>query len=101
MKAVLDTLRMSPWLALTVALAVLVYAIAPAQLEVAIWKAMLLSGAAYLGYWIDRNVFPYARPHEVLEYARRAPEAALYAALAMLRRAVIIAAVVIAAALAV
>ena len=101
MQALLDKFRMCPWALLTVALAALVWWIQPVQLEVAVWKAMLLSGAAYLGYWIDRNVFPYARPHEVLEYAKRAPEAALYAALAMLRRAVIIAAVVIAAALAV
>ncbi len=101
----IDKLRMYPWLALTVVLVAVVYFIAPQQLEVAAWKALLISGAAYLGYWVDRNVFPYGRPHELLERAEAEPgEAyALYraAGVAMIRRAIIIGATVIAAALAV
>ena len=96
MHAVLDIFRMAPWLTLTAILAVAVFFVAPQQLEVAMWKMLLLSGAAYLGYWVDRNVFPYARPHALLDAKRED-----LAAVAMLRRAIIIAAVVVGAALAV
>jgi MFS family permease len=49
--------------ALAVALIVLVAILAPAQLVVTIYKAALVAAAAYGGYWLDRWLFPYARPH--------------------------------------
>lgn len=100
-------MRMSPWLVITAALVAMVYVIAPAQLEVAGWKLLLLSGAAYLGYWMYRHLYPYARPHELINHALEARDpriSDIYAQLAqaaMYCRAIIIAAVVLAAALAV
>ena len=38
--------------------------VAPQELGVALWKMTLVSTAAFVGYWLDRHLFPYARPHE-------------------------------------
>lgn len=54
--------RMTSWWLIALALSVLVFAIAPQQLPVSIYKLNLISLAALAGYWIDRAVFPYARP---------------------------------------
>lgn len=48
-------------LALALALFVLVF-MAP-QMMVAAYKAAIVAAAAYGGYWADRWLFPYARPH--------------------------------------
>lgn len=54
---------MFDWLIAAVLLAILVYLIAPQQLPVSLYKLSLVALAAVAGYWIDRSVFPYARPH--------------------------------------
>ena len=36
--------------------------LAPVQLPVVLYKAALIALAAVLGYWLDRALFPYARP---------------------------------------
>ena len=105
MSEFLDRLRMWPWLVATLGLAAVVYSFSPQTLEIAPWKAVLLTGAAYLGYLLDRATSPYARPHEVIRQASHAPTEAMriawlqVAASAMLRRAIIMAAVIVGAAL--
>ena len=54
--------RMWDWVLITVLLMVLVAFIAPQQLPVSLYKLSLISLAAVSGYWIDRSLFPYARP---------------------------------------
>ncbi|WP_428558581.1 MAG: putative holin [Solidesulfovibrio sp. DCME] len=43
--------------------------LSPAQLPVAAYKLALVSVAGYLGYWLDRWCFPYARPDSFLAAA--------------------------------
>ena len=56
------TPRMFDWLLAAVALAVLVWQLAPQQLPVSVYKLSLVALSAVAGYWIDRSLFPYARP---------------------------------------
>lgn len=83
--------RMSGWLATSVALALLIALIAPQQLPVSIYKLSLVTAAAVAGYWIDRSLFPYARP----DPDAAAAEPLRYAA-SMMRRAIIVAAAMMA-----
>jgi hypothetical protein len=72
--------RMSSWLAIAAALSTVIALVAPHQLGVTLYKLSLVSLAAVAGYWIDRALFPYARPDElalsemetVAAYIRRA-----------------------------
>ena len=54
--------RMTSWWLIALALSVAVFLVAPQQLPVSLYKLNLISLAALAGYWIDRAVFPYARP---------------------------------------
>jgi hypothetical protein len=56
-------LRNAEWLVISAALTVAVGILYPAQLGVLLWTLLKLSAAGYLGYWLDRTLFPYARPH--------------------------------------
>lgn len=58
--------RMADWLLYSLALMALVWFMAPQQLPVAVYKLALLSLAAVTSYWIDRSLFPYARPDVLL-----------------------------------
>lgn len=92
MRHLRDLFRMSFWL---IACFVLLVALGrPQEVPVVAYKLALITGAASLGYWIDRTLFPYARPHAFL----RAGQTLLAAA--MLRRAVVMAAVILGVALA-
>lgn len=106
--------RMALWLFVSLALALLIGSFAPQQLPVSLYKLSLITSAAWLGYWIDRDLFPYARPDVYLQhpwsltapYVAPTPESATlrdgYATAfvaAMLRRAMIIAAAMIGVAL--
>ena len=84
--------RLSFWIVITLALTLAVGLLAPQQLGVTLYKLSLVSLAAVLGYWIDRSVFPYARPH-------CRPEGCQYDEVATLRRAILMAAVILAIAL--
>jgi hypothetical protein len=57
--------RMSGWLAVVVLLLIAVWLIAPHQVPVSLYKLSLVTLAAVVGYWLDRSLFPYARPHEL------------------------------------
>ena len=61
--------RMLDWLIYALLLALLVWFIAPQQLPVSLYKLSLVSLAAVVGYWIDRSLFPYARPDIFLTLA--------------------------------
>ena len=54
--------RLTWWWLIALALSLAVFLIAPQQLPVSLYKLNLISLAALAGYWIDRAVFPYARP---------------------------------------
>ena len=79
--------RMWDWsLAAAVAVAV-VWALAPQQIEIIAYKGSLLTLAAVAGYYLDRALFPYARPHRFDD-----PDTQYVFAFSMMRRAVVIAA---------
>lgn len=59
--------RMFDWIIVTILLTVLIYVLAPQQLPVSLYKLSLITTAAVVGYWIDRSLFPYARPDKYLE----------------------------------
>jgi len=98
--------RMSGWLLVTVLLLAAIAATAPQLLPVSLYKLSLITSAAWLAYWIDRSLFPYARPDVFLSQPFSVgaiycpekvikPELQLAFGLAQLRRALIIAAAMI------
>ena len=90
-----DKLRMAEWLLISVLLMFAIWTFAPQQLGVSLYKFSLITTAAWVGYWIDRSLFPYARPDKLDYVVGGAP----IIAAAQLRRALIISSCVIAAAL--
>lgn len=58
-------IRMLDWLAAAILLTAAIALIAPQQLPVTLYKLSLVSLAAVAGYWIDRSLFPYARPDDL------------------------------------
>lgn len=108
--------RMCGWLLISVALLCgaflagqLIPLGLPAWVQVSLYKLSLVTSAGYVGYWIDRSLFPYGRPHEFIRWCASpgAPgvglsitrEQALAFAAAQLRRALLISAAMIAAAM--
>ncbi len=83
--------RLFLWILITIALTLAVAYLAPYQLTVTLYKISLVSLAAVLGYWIDRAVFPYARPHDLPQ--------GNYRNISMMRRVILMAAIIIAIAL--
>lgn len=61
--------RMADWLLAAIVLTILVFLLAPHQLPVSLYKLSLIALAAVAGYWIDRSLFPYARPDSFLVFA--------------------------------
>lgn len=90
----LDKLRIGPWLILALITTIGVAFLYPHQLGVLLWSLTKLCWGAYLGYWIDRSIYPYARP-AVFNPDKDLNERTLWELL-MLRRAIIIAAAVLA-----
>lgn len=82
-----DTLRGWPWLLIALLTALSVFTIAPHQLGVLAWSLSKISIGAYLGYWLDRSMFPGARPPCISEPLRHH---------ARYRRAILIAAAMLA-----
>lgn len=91
--------RLSTWLFISIGLLAVLAMLNPQQLPVVLYKLSLVSLGAVLGYWIDRSLFPYARPHCFLfphEPNSCGPEQINTAiSLLMLRRAVVIFAVIL------
>lgn len=61
-QTLLDKLRIGPWLVGAIITSIIVGILYPHQLGVLLWSLTKLCWGAYLGYWIDRSMFPYARP---------------------------------------
>ncbi len=61
--------RLSVWWLIAIVLLAVIYRVAPQQLPVALYKLSLLSLAGIAGYWLDRHLFPYARPDGYLNAA--------------------------------
>ena len=87
--------RMADWLLAAIVLTVLVFLLAPHQLPVSLYKLSLIALAAVAGYWVDRSLFPYARPDTFIFKFESESAVRLFAA-AMLRRAIIVAAAMMA-----
>lgn len=60
--------RLWGWLLITLVLLAAVWLIAPQQLPVSLYKLSLVTLAAVVGYWLDRSLFPYARPDAFLAF---------------------------------
>jgi hypothetical protein len=92
---------MTLWLLVSLALAVAILLLAPQQLPVTLYKLSLITVAAWLGYWIDRGLFPYARPDAFIYSGSCQPRGAYGHAFeaAMLRRALVVAACIVGVAL--
>lgn len=58
--------RMAGWLIFALALSVLIFMLAPHQFKVSLYKINLIAIAGVVGYWLDRSLFPYARPDSFL-----------------------------------
>lgn len=85
-----DKLRLWPLLVVFAIAFFIVLALNPAKLGLTIWGIAKLCLGLYIGYWGDRLAFPNARPHTLT---------GIEAGTAWKRRALILAACVIAAAL--
>ena len=90
-----DKLRAGGWLVAAIVLAAIVGLLHPHQIGVLLWSLLKLAAGAYLGYWIDRSIFYYARPGEVDVSHPNSATAHLLSA-CMVRRALIMAAAIIA-----
>lgn len=60
--------RLFGWLIVTLLLLVAIAFLAPQQLPVSLYKLSLVSMAGVVGYWLDRSLFPYARPDALSDY---------------------------------
>lgn len=95
--------RLAFWLLVSVVLLAGIALISPQQLPVVLYKIALVTIAAVLAYWLDRTLFPYARPHLEFQWANECQKhdpqteasARLGASLATLRRALIVLACVL------
>jgi hypothetical protein len=82
--------RMTDWILITILLIGLIALLSPQQLPVSLYKLSLITMAAAAGYWIDRSLFPYARPDRFYNGEDEPMVRAVLASSSMLRRAIII-----------
>lgn len=94
--------RLTGWTLITLVLLVAVWLLAPQQLPVSLYKLSLVTLAAVIGYWLDRSLFPYARPDRFWSLALSHPSTLVTSDLmdsmnwACLRRAIIVGAAMLA-----
>lgn len=82
-----DKLRAAPWLVATLGLLGVIVVLYPEQIGLFVWALCKVTAAAYVGYWVDRTMFRYSRPHQLRDSdAKRA---------AWFRRAIIVAACIV------
>ena len=107
------TPRLAMWLVLSFVLVAALVVLSPSKLPIGLYKLTLISLAAVVAYWLDRALFPYARPDSYLKRDWRhgndepedqadyevVPGYELIFSYAMLRRALVVVAVVIGVAL--
>lgn len=63
MKNLLSKLRMWQWALVAIATAVGLYFLAPEQIGLLLLKTSYITIALVIGYYADRVLFPYCRPH--------------------------------------
>lgn len=94
--------RLGAWLMTSLLLLGLIGLFSPQQLPVVLYKLSLVTLSSVLGYWLDRSLFPKARPGQYLHYeeplSKRgeypvAHDCHLVFAAALIRRAMIVGAV--------
>lgn len=81
----LARVRMADWVIAAALLTVVVWLLAPQQVPVTVYKLSLVALAAVAGYWIDRSLFPYARPDlffELRHGAGQVPQETAFTSLA-------------------
>lgn len=59
--------RLFWWLIATILLLAVISLLAPQQLPVSLYKLSLVTMAGVVGYWLDRSIFPYARPDSFID----------------------------------
>lgn len=86
--------RLFGWTLITILLMALLFALRAEQAPVILYKLCLVTAGAVLGYWIDRALFPYARPHLEMpaQYEDTSPSLlpSLFPALLMIRRTIVV-----------
>ncbi|MBD8144634.1 putative holin [Pantoea agglomerans] len=94
--------RLSGWLLTAILLLGIIGLVSPQQLPVVVYKLSLITLAAVLGYWLDRSLFPKARPGQYLKHDVKLMEDGRYPvqtglhmvfSAALIRRALIVSAV--------
>lgn len=60
--------RLTGWTLITLVLLFFVWLLAPQQVLVSLYKLSLVTLAAVIGYWLDRSLFPYARPSSFQDF---------------------------------
>ncbi len=89
--------RMADWWIYALLMTLVIGMLAPQQLPVSLYKLNLIALAAVSAYWLDRSMFPYARPDSfACGLERLSIHMAILYASAMLRRALIVAAAMLA-----
>lgn len=97
--------RLSGWLLTAILLLGIIGLVSPQQLPVVVYKLSLITLAAVLGYWLDRSLFPKARPGQYLRHDVKLMEDGRYPvqtglhmvfAASLIRRALIVSAVCLA-----
>lgn len=83
--------RCFTWLIISILLLVSIAFISPKELPVILYKLSMVTTGSVLGYWIDRALYPYDRPHSYADSG----EDLIPRGLAMLRRALIVIACVL------
>lgn len=58
--------RMDSWLYATLILSLVVVLVAPQQIGVTLYKLSLQALGGVVGYWLDRSIFYYARPDDLM-----------------------------------
>lgn len=96
-------LRLGGWLLTAVALIVIIAQVSPQQIPIVVYKLALISLAAVLGYWLDRSLFPDSSPGTLMtegmprdcnyEHPGSLIDWYVVLAAALIRRAIIVAAV--------
>jgi hypothetical protein len=66
--------RLFEWLIATVVLLAIIGTLYPQQLPVSLYKLSLVTMGGIVGYWLDRSLFPYARPDSFLEITSESEE---------------------------
>ena len=92
--------RLFSWILATLFLLLLVLLLAPQQIPVSLYKLSLITMAGVVGYWLDRSLFPDGRTsyffHVWQEDVKGTTRSALPLAAAMLRKALMVAAAMLA-----